>query len=526
VVGTAGDAKPDQPATPGPRTESGNLPGDENFIPAWVHTSDFVDTRLTFLIANSNLLAKPGETTPNAPGTGIAGGGSTSQFNQFYDNFNTRYTGFENLSNLVLYKKSDTFIRGLTAEAALALTLVVLAEKNNSQSQSTALQDASSYIRLKYVPLGWDKDKEGIAFTGFPLSADRMRLGFAYKISWGGSSIFPNQGNSVPGAKLQINKGGFYGYVGAKTTLIFNEQIHEQETRYAVLAGAGYDITPELRLEANGGYFQKGVNPEPQVLGVPVNARGVSAEVVYHKGEPVGVSADFKLYQNDPNHYVNFFRPEKYPGGVSVTAALEGSVLQQTLADPDISGATRLQNAEAGALQVRMKYNKLRLSLLGLVRSLSFIQFNVPGFPPFFDFPNGTTQSPEAFAAVGADYYIESLHLTPGIIAGVQRPASFSTENTLGGNNPPAGLLGKRTVVVTDTNAFTVLPSGADPTLVISLKGSATMQLSDYFAAVGQAYFTVDNNRTTFKDDSQGVSEPSFEKPYILGFNLLLQARF
>ena len=139
------------------------------------------------------------------------------------------------------------------------------------------------------------------------------------------------------------------------------------------------------------------IGVQPQVLGQPVNARGASAEVVYHKGAPVGGSIDFALYKNDPNKYVNFFKPEQYPGGLAVTVSAEGSILQQTLADPDNFGATKLQNAAAGALQARIKYDKLRLSLLGLVRSLSFIQFNVPGFPPFFDFPNNTTQAPEAF---------------------------------------------------------------------------------------------------------------------------------
>jgi hypothetical protein len=506
------------------RTE--NLPGDENLIPPWIHTSDFVDTRLSFLFADEDVLAAPGETTPNSPGPRIAGGGQTAQFNQFYDNFNTKYTGFETLSNLVLYKAGDTYFHGLSAEAALALTLLVLAEANNPQTQATSLQDASSYIRLKYTPDTWNKDTEGISFTGFPLSADRFRLGYAYKISWGGSNIFPNQGNSVPGAKLQINKGNFYGFVGAKTTIIFNEQIHEQATNYGVLAGAGYDVLPVLRIEANGGYFQKGVNPEPQVLGTPVLARGASAQIVFHQGQPVGQSVDFALYKNDPNHYVNFFKPESYPGGLAATVSLEGSFLQQTLADPDNNGATKVQNASAAALQARIKFNKLRLNLLGEYRSLSFIQFNVPGFPPFFDFPAGTKQNPETFVAVGGDYYFQTPHLTIGAIGGIQNPSSFTSSNQLGGNNPPADLSGTRTVVVTDVNTFSVLPTGASATPVISMKATGRMQISDYIAAVGEVYFTIDNNRTTFKDDSTGVSEPSFEKPYILGFNLLLQARF
>jgi hypothetical protein len=491
-----------------------------------VHTGDLVDTRLSFLFADQDVLVKPGETTPNSPGPGIAGAGNTSQFTQFYDNFNTRYTGFETLSNLVLYKRGDTYFHGLSYEAALALTLQVLAERNNPQTQATALQDASSYIRLKYTPDGWDPATEGITFTGFPMSADRFRLGYAYKISWGGSAIFPNQGYSVPGAKLQINKGNWYAFVGAKTTLIFNEYIHDQETNYGVLAGGGIDILPTLRLEANGGYFEKGVNPEPQVLGVPVDARGISAEAVWHVGQPIGYSVDFSLYQNDPNHYINFFKPEVYPGGLAYTISLEGSFLQQTLASSDISGATDVQNAWATALQARFKYDQARFSVLALSRSLSFIQYNVPGFPPFYDFPSNTTEQPEAFVALGADYYFPAIHFTPGIIAGVDQPASFSTSNVLGGNNPPPDLSGKRTVVVTDVNTFDVLPTGKSASLVYSVKGTGRLQISDVVAAVGEVYFTLNNNLYTFKEDATGISEPSIQKPQILGFNLLLQARF
>jgi hypothetical protein len=513
------------PAPP-TRAFSQEMMGDQSFIPPWVHTSDFVDTRLTFLFADQDMLVAPGQTTPNSPGPGIVGSGNTSQYNQFYDSFNTKYTGYETLSNLVLYKKGDTFFRNLSYEAALALTLQVLSGNANPLSPSTSLQDASSYIRLKYTPEGWDAAREGITFTAFPMSADRFRLGYAYKISWGGSAIFPNQGSSVPGAKLQINKDTWYAFIGAKTTLIFDEFIHDQTTNYAVLAGAGWDILPELRIEANGGYFQQGVNPEPQVLGLPVDSRGISAEAVYHVGQPIGYSVDFALYQNDPNQYVNFFRPESYPGGLSYTISLEGTFLQQILANPDVSGATEIQNASAAAFQAKLKYDKLRINITALFRTLSFIQFNVPGFPPFYAFPAESTENPEMFISAGADYYFPWLHLTTGIIGGVDRPASFTTNNQLGGNNPPVDLTGNRTVVVTDVNTFDVLPTGDTATLVYSVKGTFRLQISEVVAAIGELYFTLNNNQTTFKEDAQGVSEPSFQKPEILGFNLLLQARF
>ena len=141
---------------------------------------DFLDTRLSFVFADDNVLAKAGETTPNSPNARFGGG---SQNTQFYDNFNSKYSGFETFSNVVLYKKVPAFFEGLTTEAAL--TILVLEQP----SGGLILQDNSSYIRLNYKPWTWG-EKESLSLTGFPVSADRFRLGYAYRISWGGSGVF------------------------------------------------------------------------------------------------------------------------------------------------------------------------------------------------------------------------------------------------------------------------------------------------------------------------------------------------
>jgi len=499
-------------------------------MPAHALAGDLVDSRITLLFADDNILAAAGETTPNSPSARFGAAGSSNT--QFYDNFNTKYSGFESLSNLVLYKKSPSYFDGLTTEAALALTLLVARERPTSVLQAVLISDASSYLRLNYTPPSWDSSKgEGFSLTGFPLSADRFRLGYAYKISWGGSRIFPNGGESVPGAKLQFTKSIgqdqiVYGFVGMKTTLILNDELHEQETNYGILAGAGVDITPYLRWDASGGYFQKGVTPNTSVLGAPVSATGASSQLVFHHGAPVGSSVDFALYKNDPDLPTRFFRPESYPGGFSFSTALEGSYLSQTLADPDTFGSTKVQRAYAGALQLRAKYDFLRVSMIGLWRSLSFIQFDVPGFPPFQDFPAGTELVDEKFIAVGVDYYLPKLHMTPGIVGGVQIPASFTSKGLLGGNNPPESLAGVRTVVVRDANQLTVLPTGEEAKLIYSTKATLRWDLSDFFAIAGEFFVNYDQNRTTFRDSAEGVAEPTHEKPLIVGFNTLLQARF
>ncbi len=190
-------------------------------------------------------------------------------------------------------------------------------------------------------------------------------------------------------------------------------------------------------------------------------------------------------------------------------------------------GRTVPQNADAVALQARVKVNYARIHVLGLYRTLSFIAFDVPGIPPFRDFPEGTALTPEMFIAAGFDYHFPSIHLTPGFVAGVQQPASFTTPaSVLGGNNPPPGLTGQRTVVVREANLLSILPTGYKAVPIYSAKATFRWDISEVMAAIGETYYTKDANRVTFRDSVAGVAEPTFEKEDALGFNLILQARF
>lgn len=482
---------------------------------------DFVDTRLTFTFADDNVLAGAGETTPNSPNPGFFAG---QQNTLFFDNFNTKFSGFESLSNLTLYKKSPSFFEGFTAEAALSVLFLL------TPAGGLTVRDNSSYVTLNWTPPGWG-DREGLSLTGFPVSGDRFRLGYAYKISWGGNDMFTSraQNDAIPGLKLQLTRERFYVFGGVKTGLLLNDYILEKERIYGGLVGGGVDITSWLRLDVGGGYFQKGIVPGLANQGIvaPVNSGGGSMQLIFYKGIPPGTSIDLRLYKNDPDYAVKFFAPESYPGGFAFQASLEGTYLTQTLENPDVFARTQFQSAQALALQARIKWNYLRVNFLGLYRTLSYIQFNVPGLPPYKDFPTGTTLTPETFAAVGADYHFPRAHLTTGVIGGVQLPATFRAPSAvLGGNNPTPGLTGSRTLVVRDVNQFSILPTNYSSEPIISVKSVTRLDISDYFAAILEVYYTFDNNRTTFRDSVSGIAEPSFEKPNAIGFNAVLQARY
>ncbi len=494
---------------------------------------DFIDTRVTFAFSNDNVFVKPGETTPNSPGTGF---GAARQNTQFFDNFNTRYTGYETLSNLTLYKKSASFFEGFDAEAAL--NMLVLTQPSGAIS----LVDNSSYVKLNYKPAGWGP-KEDIALTGFPVSSDRFRLGYNWRVTWGGDSAFTfNQGSgtsltgrpsAVPGGKLQITRDRWYAFVGLKTGLLLNNLLNVQERTYGGLLGGGIDLyrggNRALRLEANGGYFGRGIVPSlaQQGINAPVTAAGGSARLSFSQGDEIQSSIDIRLYRNDPDVLTRFFRPETYPGGLSMQLEIETSYLTQTLVDPDRFATTKLQPANSVALQARFKYDFYRFFALGLFRSLSFIQFDVPGLPPFYDFAKGSSVSPEVWLAVGADKFFPALHLTAGLVAGVQVPASVSAPRfDFGGNNPPAGLEGPRTVVVRDVNLFNILPANTTVIPIVSVKATFKLDISEYFAAIGEVFYTRDANRVTFRDSTASVAQPTFEKENQLGFNAVIQARF
>ena len=396
---------------------------------------DFVDTRLSFVFADDNILKGAGETSPNSPSARFGAG---RQNTQFYDNFNTKFSGFETLSNLVLYKKMPAYFTGLTTEAAF--TVLVLEQP----SGSITLRDNSSYIRLNYTPPGWG-EKESISLTGFPVDADRMRLGFAYRISWGGSGIFANRAfsNGVPGAKLQITRDRWYAFAGAKTGVVQNDIIREQETVYGALAGAGVDLTENLRLEANGGFFQKGLIPALATLGIEapgeLGRRERPGRVP--RGCAGGHQRGLPALPQRPRGLSALLHPGAVPGRPELLGVRGG---QLPHADPVGSGRVRHHRAAGRARRARCRPARSTTSCActcwGSRATSPSCSSRCRASPPSRTSRTARSSKPEMFIAGGMDYHFPGIHFTPGFIVGVQQPASARTTQGLGGNNPPESL--------------------------------------------------------------------------------------
>ena len=476
------------------------------------------DTRVAFTMTNENILAKPGETIPPVPGWRFGVPNSLGVL--FFDNYDTRFSGFETLNHLVAYR---SYSRGhLQAEGAFVLRIQELSETN------IALSDAGTYLVITNWKDPAHKDPTRISLTVFPVSSDRFRLGYSYRLSWGGTPEYKRSRSATPGIKLQYDTKNMYAFIGAKSATLVDPKDGELKPGVAGLAGAGIDPHPNVRIELNGGLFDRGYNELQDVLGEKVVLVGGSAQVSVFKGMPIRSSVDYKLYKYNGERITPLFAPEKYPGGLAWLAQAELTTLAQTLKDPERTGSTKRQIGIAGDLNFRMKLDRYRLRLDLSYRDLAFILHSQPSLPPYSDFPSAYSLEPNLFAAVGADRNWGDW-LTLGLITGLEKPATLTSPKGI----PGAMTQETSTAVIRNNNIdtlITILPAGEAAVPAFALKGTAKIDFAQIFSAVFEAFYVHDGNQTRYQrtcdDPDLCPFEYKFGEFHQLGFNATLQARF
>jgi hypothetical protein len=487
-----------------------------------LYASDAVDTRISFTVADDNVAKGPQKSPTASPS--IPNFTPSVNNRLFFDDFERSFTGFENMTHLVLYKKAPGFFAGVDTEGALVIRATFLAEKG------VQLLDAGSYLRLT-KKVG---DNTELGLTAFPISADRFRLGYSYDISWGGSRIFPNA-RAVPGLRLEINNDWVHAYLGLKTGLAQVDESDgskELDTVWGVLSGASFNVLENLRVEGGAGFFHRGTIDKQELRTVsngrfrvaPWQAYGGSAQITFHEGDAIGIPIDFRLYRNDPLVAQQFFVLPKYDDNTAYTIRSEASVMQQTLQNSDKPTSTRLQTAYAGDVTFLMRTGHLRLQAYVVYRNLPFVLFNVPSYPSFVSFPQGTRAQLDVFSFAGLDYYFETTHLLPGFMVGVRRPANM-TSAVAAGASPPSSL-GQQTLVFRSDTDVDILDPGDKVKLIYSAKATLLWQLSDIMSVVGELQYSYDPNRRSFSQDPGGVSVRLAQDPNIVGFMANLNVKF
>lgn len=485
--------------------------------------SGFMDTRLAFTFTNENMLVKPGETLPSVPGWRF--GTPSSLGVLFFDGYDTRYSGFETLSHATMYR--DYRSGHLEVEGALVIRIDDLSETR------LGLSDDGSYLTISDWKDPSHKDPTRISLTAFPVSSDRFRLGYSYRLSWGGSPEYTQIGSatasaaSVPGLKLQLDTTRTYAFVGAKSATLVDPRTGADRSALAVLGGAGVDPIPMLRLEANGGYFDRGYNALTGYERDKVRLFGGSVQASIHHGMPLRSSLDYQLYKFHGEAVSDLFAPEHYPGGLSWLAQSEFTLIGQTLADPASPGQTTIQSGKAGDLNVRVKLDRLRLRLDLSYRDLGFLLHALPSVPIGEQLPAGYTATADYFGAIGVDRNWDDW-LTLGLIAGVEKPATLTSPQGIPGFAPDPG---PTTAVIRSNNVDTqiaLLAPGSGTPRQYAVKATAKVDFARIFSTLVEVFYSYDRAGQHVAPPCAGPCTLSFVagSAHQLGLNATLQARF
>jgi hypothetical protein len=482
----------------------------------------FMDTRVTFVFTDDNVLSGPRDRSPQA-------GFFNVNDEQFYEGLDSEKRGRENETQLVLYKRMPSYFHRLDAEAALVLQMEV-------GNEDTNIGDNGSYLKLNVYTQRDDFDGDNVSITFFPVDSQRMLLGYTYDITWGGERIFPNNSGTVPGARLRydFNVGELhegYAYAGVKTAQLLNQAIDEKQTYYGGLGGFGLNLTRWLGFDLSGGYFQRGAFP-PQsyggdtseegdtvaggIGGKTMDAFGGSGRVVLHHGMAIADSVDFRLYKVVPDLGQVIAAPQLYDAGVAWSLSGEYTFVDQSLIEFDSTNSSEYVPSMAAAINAKLRIAKARFHGDFIFRDLSYVVFDIPGVFPYHGFPNGATITPEWFFAVGADYFFETPHLTPGVIFAYKNPAAYKGVGESGEEG---------TLVYRSGEDVEALPSEQKPYDIMSVKATLKWDVAQFFAIVGELRYTLDKNKSKIGANNERVFEDS-NVTNELGFALLAQAKW
>jgi hypothetical protein len=486
--------------------------------------SDF-SSNISFSFADDNLLKDAGETRKNSPNAyfGQVPGSALDRLEP---------SQFRRSSSLLTLKKP------FEADAALSPEGALLVRFSPDSNGNYALADFGSYLAVRYL---WDKANKGSATLSFlPVDSDRFRLGRNWDVSWGGSNTFPRnfRKGMVPGAKLDLTYGPVTAFVGAKTALIRspsetvldnpggNTNQLVERAYYAGLAGLALQLPAGFTAGLQGGVFQKGTNTRATVLGKPITAGGGTAILTWASGAKVGDRMDIRLYYEDPT--ANPLAPVAglYEGDLGLEAAVEGTMLVQSLEDPSQNHSTVNEIARAGAASAGFRYGQFRTHLTLVLRDLNFIVFNVPGLVPYQALPANTEVQPELFGQLSADYFFPKPGLTFGLSGGLLRPATY--EATVQGSTysgPYASEMAKgiHKLVVRGSNSgdWSILPAGMDEELVGMFRADLKWNLGTAFSLLAEVSYTYDPNLAQVFLNDMGHAERLFDEPNSLGLGLV-----
>ncbi|NOY27357.1 MAG: hypothetical protein GXP62_15930 [Oligoflexia bacterium] len=476
------------------------------------HAGDFVDVWVSTALEDTNVLAGPASGSPAA--NFVERGNAT-----FFENYESRTTDDISRSQLVLYRRDDSYFKDWWTEAAFVLRYTPYLDPDNTDP-GTNIEDDGSYVRLVRNLPGEDHT---LSLTGYAVDSDRFALGYSYDLSWGGRAMFVKQVGAAPGVRLQWERKGSYAFVGAKTTIMDGidrttaSDAALNTTFYGFLSGAGLNLGDKLKIEGNMGSFQQGqldnVDANSPLYGDTIVALGLAGQVAFRSRTdmPWIQSADLRLYRNQPDSIRDNYMRHRSLDGIGVLVQSELDRLSHNLLDADSPSSTTIETGYAGDLQSLFIIGTSIIGVDLVYKDLPYIVFNVPGLTSEESIGSGYKTTPQLYGRLKLEHWFEAAHVTPGFGIGIMQPATYTTSDN------------KTVVQITDRDSEQV-PDGQAPAAILSAVLGNQIDLSQSMVAITEVLYTLNNNHSN-TDGNVRVLAPGYERNQI-GFNLIMRARF
>ncbi len=482
-------------------------------LSALAHAGDFVDTWVTTALEDTNVFAGPSAYSPAA--NFVQRGNST-----FFENYESRFTDDISQTHLVLYKKDDGFIPGVTTEAAFVLRMQPYLDVANSRPGVTVADDGS-YVRI-IKNFG---EKQSLSFTGYAVDANRFRLGYSYDVTWGGRDIYAFDPYAAPGIRIQYQTGGHYAFAGVKTAVgdyTDAEGNKNNEAYWGFLAGGGLDVGNSVRWEGGFGNFQQGQltnvgDVESPLYNAPINAMGFSTQVSVRTNPKLDYisSNELKVYRNAPEFMKDTYITHRQIEGFGMLIQSEVNVLMHNLIDPENVDSTTQEMAIAGDIQALAVAGTTEMNLDFVYKDLPYIVFNIPGITSGYALDPDLNATPQLYVRGRVSHWFPKAHLTPSLGAGWELPSTYTA--------------GETSFVQYDERNKAHVPDGQLPTAILSTVAGLQWDVSPSTVLVGEVLYTLDNNLSDFQANEDGTNEFVLEAENVrnaLGFNLMMRARF
>jgi hypothetical protein len=479
-------------------------------------------TSLVWIYGDDDVLHAPGDTVPPSPASGI---GDRPGYDTLFEGVNSRYTGRENWSELDLDGSAPGFSAAWSTRARLALALD--ASSLGVRSAPVVIEDVGSFLELDWTFGKRDSERPNhVRFRGYPLNADRERVGELELLGWGGAvgpkweSPYAAANSPVRAGRIELEAGFLKLHVAVKTAT-FVEPVSSgpavAETSYGVFGGLGSRWRAPIAVSLDAGHFEHGRlpggpnAPHATTTGATLRLRGGAGFT--EPEPPVGFGMErspFDTVQADPTSSDSTSR------GIAV--AVEAAHIVERLWDFDHPGATALAGGRGLAAVAEARWSAFDVRALVSLRNPEFVMRNGSGVFPGQTIPRAAARGDEIGAAVGVTLTVAGF-LRPSLAAGVLRPA-FVTLSAADALGQPTGA----TVVLRGPSDVEALPPSSGAVPVLELRPGLGVRFSRLLETLFWLQYRHDYNHTQLVAAEGGALARGFRGPNRLGYGLAARA--